>query len=109
MRDALGDPEISPVPDALLPVEKLIDYIGPTALAAAVELAPDAVSEPVRSGTGYHVLQLVERQPDVVPSLAEIQPQVVAEFRRRAGDRALRAYLDDLRARAHVAVDPRIQ
>jgi hypothetical protein len=38
--DALGDPEISPLPDALLPAEKLIDYIGPTALKAALAINP---------------------------------------------------------------------
>lgn len=109
VRDALGDSEISPLPDALLPAEKLIDYLGPTVLKAALALAPGEVSEPVRSGTGYHVLQIVERQSDVTPPLAEIEPQVVAEYRRRAGDRALRAYLDDLRARAKVVVDPQLQ
>lgn len=109
VRAALGDSEVSRLPDALLPAEKLIDYIGPTVLKAALGLATGEVSEPVRSGTGYHVLQVVDRQADVTPPLPEIQPQVVAEFRRRAGDQALRAYLDELRARAQVVVDPKLQ
>lgn len=109
VRDALGDAEVSPLPDALLPAEKLIDYLGPTALQAALALGPGEVSDPVRSGTGYHILQIIDRQADTTPRLAEIEPQVVAEFQRRAGDRALRAYLDDLRARANVAVDPDLQ
>ncbi len=109
VRAALGDAEVSPLPDALLPAEKLIDYIGPTALQAALGLAAGEVSDPVRSGAGYHVLQVAERQADVTPPLAEIQPQVVAELRRRAGDHALRAYLDDLRARAKVVVDSSVQ
>ena len=91
VREADGDPEVSPLPDALLPVEKLIDYLGPTVLKAALTLAAGEVSDPVRSGMGYHVLQVVERQPDVTPPLAEIESQVTAEFRRRAGDQALRA------------------
>lgn len=109
VRAALGDPEISPLPDAPLPAEKLIDYLGPTALKAALALAAGEVSDPVRSGSGYHVLQVVERQPDVTPPLADIQQQVAAEFRRRAGDQALRTYLNDLRARANVVVDPKLQ
>jgi parvulin-like peptidyl-prolyl isomerase len=106
---ALGDPEVAPLPDALLPAEKLVDYLGPTVLAKVLGLAAGEVSEPIRSGTGYHVVQIVERQPDETPPLAEIQTQVVAEFRRRAGDRALRAYLDDLRARADVVLEPDLQ
>lgn len=106
--DALGDRPLSPVPDALLPPAKLRDYLGPTALRAALDLAPGAVSEPVRSGTGYHVLQVVETQPDAVPGLAEIRPQVEAEYRRRAGEDALRAYLDELRGSAEIVVaEPR--
>ena len=106
---ALGDLEVSPLPDALLPAEKLIDYLGPTVLAKALAVGAGEVSEPIRSGTGYHVVQILERQSDQTPPLADIQPQVVAEFRRRAGDQALRTYLNDLRARAHVVVDPNLQ
>jgi parvulin-like peptidyl-prolyl isomerase len=101
---ALGDPPLSPLPDTLLPPAKLRDYLGPTAVRAALELAPGAVSDPVRSGTGYHVLQVVDTQPDVAPALADIRPQVEAEIRRRAGEDALRAYLDDLRGNAAILI-----
>jgi parvulin-like peptidyl-prolyl isomerase len=102
--EELGDPPLSPLPDAALPPTKLRDYLGPTALRAALELGVGEISEPVRSGSGYHVLQVVERQPDAVPPLQDIRPQVVAELRRRAGERALRDYLDELRADATVVV-----
>jgi parvulin-like peptidyl-prolyl isomerase len=101
---ALGDAPLSPLPDALLPPAKLRDYLGPTALRTALELGSGAVSDPVRSGTGYHVLEVVERQSDSVPALADVRPQVVNEYRRRAGERALRDYLDELRANADVVV-----
>lgn len=104
VRDELGDAEISPVPDAPLPAAKLREYVGPTVLRTALELREGEHSDPVRSGTGYHVIELVERQPDAVPPLAEIRDQVRAEWLRRAGDRALRDYLDELRERAEVRV-----
>ena len=50
--------------------------------------------------------QMVERQADSARALADIKPQVLAEYRRGAGERALRAYLDDLRARADVVAVP---
>jgi len=100
----LGDPPLSPLPDAPLPPAKLRDYLGPTALRAALALGVGEVSDPVRSGTGYHVLQVVERQADAQPALDDIRPEVVDEYRRRAGERALRAYLDELRASAVVVV-----
>lgn len=101
---ALGDAEVSPLPDALLPPAKLTDYVGPTVLQAALNLGVGEVSDPVRSTGGYHVLQVVERQADDAQPFAEVRSAVLAEYRRRAGERALRKYLDDLRARADVTV-----
>ncbi len=102
VRAARGDEEMAPLPDAFLPAVALREYLGPTALRTVLELAPGEVSEPVRSGTGYHVLQVLERQPDMTPPLADIQSEVAAEVRRRAGETALRSYLDGLRARARI-------
>jgi parvulin-like peptidyl-prolyl isomerase len=102
--EALGDAGVAPLPDTLLPPAKLREYLGPSALAAALELAPGAVSEPVRTPQGYYVLLLAERTPDESPPLAEVEPEVRAELRRRAGDRLLRERLDALRAQADVSV-----
>lgn len=104
VRAELGDREFAPIPDVLLPPAKLRDYIGPTALQAALNLAPSQTSEPIRSSMGYHVLEVLERVSDKAPPFAEIRPQVLEEYRRRAGEKALRRYLDDLRRRADVVV-----
>jgi hypothetical protein len=100
----LGDPEITPLPDEWLAAERLRNLVGPTVSRAAQTLAVGAVSDPIRSGTGFHVLQVLERQPDAVPPLEQITDQVLAEYRRHAGERALRAYLDDLRQRAEIEI-----
>jgi parvulin-like peptidyl-prolyl isomerase len=104
---ALGDEAILRIPDAPLPAAKLREYLGPTALRAALELQVGEVSQPVRSGTGIHLLQLLEREPNRTLPYDEIAEQVRNEWRRRAGDRALRDYLDDLRAQADVDVAER--
>jgi parvulin-like peptidyl-prolyl isomerase len=90
----------------MLPPAKLREYLGPTALLVALDLAPGATSDPVRSAQGYHVLSLLEREAGGAPPLEEIVPQVRAELRRRADDRALRERLDQLRAEADVVVAP---
>ena len=106
VRDDLGHAEISRVPDTYLPATKLREYLGPTAMRAAAQLEVGGVSEPVRSGTGVHVIQLVDREFDRTPELAEALPQVASEWRRRAGDQALREYLDGLREQADVVTVP---
>ncbi len=102
VRQQLGDSEVSPIPDTLLPPAKLREYVGPTALRAVMELAAGAVSAPVRSGMGLHVFQLIEREEAQIPAFEQVAAQVQAEWVRRAGDRALRGYLDDLREGAQV-------
>lgn len=104
VREELGDPEVAPLPDAPLPPAKLREYLGPTALLAAMDLAPGAPSDPVRSAQGYHVLLLVERQVGGAPPLEEIAPQVRAELRRRRDDGLLRDRLEQLRSEADVVV-----
>ncbi len=106
---ALGDAELAPLPAAPLPLAKLIDYLGPTAARTATALGVGEVSDPVRSNNGVHVLQVLERQADTAPPFEQVKAQVLAEFRRRAGEHALRTYLDDLRARAAIIVAPPLQ
>jgi len=104
VRAEFGDEEISPLPDTLLPAIKLREYIGPTAVRAALELETGEIGPPVRSGIGIHLLVMAERTPTETPPLAEIEPQVKSEWRRRLGDRSLRAYLDQLRDDGDVEV-----
>ncbi len=104
VKNELGDREVARLPDGLLPPTKLREYLGPTAARTVLALEPGAVSDPVRTAGGLRVLQLLEREPERTPPLREIQTQVLAEFRRQAGDRALRSYLDELRVRAEIQI-----
>ena len=104
VRETLGDSEVAPVPRDLLPIAKLREYLGPTAARAAEALEVGGASDPQRSASGYHVLVLLDRSPGRAPPLSDVQEEVRAELRRRVSERALRTYLDDLRARADVRV-----
>jgi parvulin-like peptidyl-prolyl isomerase len=108
VRAALGDAELSPVPDALLPPAKLREYVGPTLLRVALESPLGVWSPPVRTSAGYAVLAVLEREPASTPPLEEIREQVQAEWVRRGGDRALRRYLDELREEADIRVAPEL-
>jgi parvulin-like peptidyl-prolyl isomerase len=100
----LGDAEIAPLPDDLLPAAKLRDYLGPSALRSALALEPGEVSDPVSAAGGLRVLLLVRREPAQAPPLADVEDEVRAEWRRRAGDRALQRYLDALRESGDVRI-----
>jgi parvulin-like peptidyl-prolyl isomerase len=100
----LGEPQVAPLPDVLLPPIKIREYLGPTALRQLLELEAGGVSDPIATPGGIWVLQVVEREPSRTIPFDELRAEVRAEWRRREGDRALRAYLDDLRDQGNVHV-----
>jgi len=104
LQQTVGDGPVAKLPDAPLPAAKLREYLGPAGVETAAALAEGEVAEPVRTAGGYQVLRLVAREPNRVPELAGVESEARAEWRRRAGDDALRAYLDALRHRAAIAV-----
>jgi parvulin-like peptidyl-prolyl isomerase len=104
LQQMAGEGPVAKLPDAPLPAAKLREYLGPAAVASVAALAEGEVTDPVRAAGGHLVLRLVTREPNRVPELAELESEVRAEWRRRAGDEALRDYLDELRRRAAIKV-----
>ncbi len=102
----LGAGGVLPLPDGYLPATKLREYLGPTPALRATQMQTGEVSEPVRGGSAWHVLQMVERVTSPPQPLEAVTSQVRAEMRRRAGDESLRAYLDRLRDDAEVRLPP---
>ena len=102
----LADPSIVPVPGGLLPPAKLREYLGPTATNAALGLEQGDIGEPIKAGRNWYVLEIIDREPGRTPPLEEVESEVRAEMFRRAGDNALRQYLENLRDRADVWVRP---
>jgi len=100
-----GDPDLSGLPQTPLPAAKLRDYLGPSLSSAAAGLEVGGFSRPLTSSSGVHLLELVAAEPGGPAPFAEVREQVAAELRRRAGERALREYLDSLRAAADVELN----
>lgn len=101
---ALGDAPLVELPAGKLDPATIREYLGPTVARTVSELDVGSPSDPVRSAAGYHVVEVVEREPDVVPELDEIADEVRTELRRQAEDDALRAYVDELRGAGDVRV-----
>jgi len=106
VRERLSDEPVLAVPDTLLPPHKAREYLGPAVLDAALALEVGAWSDPLDTPQGWQLVRVLARAEPPPPVFGEVREQVAAEFRRRAGDRALREYLEWLRSEADVTLAP---
>lgn len=72
----------------------------PTFVEAALALQPGGISEPVKTGFGWHVIHLVSRE--LVP-LADVRDQIVAQ----AGGQAFSDWMRERLRTAEISVNPR--
>jgi hypothetical protein len=105
IRREFGSSNMVEVPNALLPPIKLQQYLGPTLTAQALTMKPGEISAPLADENGYSLLLLIAQQPADPKPLAEIYDLVSNEYRRRAADKALQDYLQQLRLQADINID----
>ena len=67
-------------------------------------MEPGEVSQPVRLGDAWLVLQLVERAPSQLPEYEKARPQLQTRVYAEKMDAARRQWLDSLRKRTHVDI-----
>lgn len=101
----LGDAQVSPLPNGMLPPSKVRDYVGPIILQSLEELAVGEWSEPIESGGGLYLARVIDREPRIIPAFEEVEDLVRQDLKRRRGDQALRDYLDDLRSQIPVSIN----
>lgn len=73
--------------------------------AALDKLPVGAVSAPVRTTQGWHVLRLLEDKPSAVRPLAEVREALVRAMRMRKAEENERQHLDELLARTPISVN----
>ena len=85
------------VPDTLMNLSKVREYIGPSLMREAQLLKPGQFSEPMKVSGGYKIIYLVDREDAPKPEYSNIRSSVLSEFSKRRDDQSLRAYLDNLK------------
>ena len=105
-RERYGDKDGVTVPDALVPVQVLYRHFGPGLTNAALDISAGEVSRPLPSPSGYHLLRMVEFQPEQVQPYETVRQEVKAEYFRRERDDALQHSLEQWRQRATILLSP---
>ena len=85
------------VPDTLMNLSKVREYIGPSLMREAQLLKPGQFSEPKKVSGGYKIIYLVDREDAAQPEYSNIKSSVLSEFSKRRDDQSLRTYLDNLK------------
>ena len=85
------------VPDTLMNLSKVREYIGPSLMREAQLLKPGQFSEPKKVSDGYKIIYLVDREDAAQPEYSNIRSSVLSEFSKRRDDQSLRTYLDNLK------------
>ena len=92
------------LPDQMLPLTKLADYLGADLAWQIPKLEAGEFSQPIAMDGDLNILLLEERLEGETPAFERIRPVIEVEYLRRLGDEALRDYLAWLRERTEVTV-----
>jgi len=95
---SLGTQTALQVPDTLMTLSKVREYLGPSLMLIAGKLEPGEFTSPKRVSGGYKIIYLVDKENSKTPDLADIKNQVISEFKKRRDDQSLRNYLEDLKS-----------
>ncbi|WP_415762572.1 peptidylprolyl isomerase [Pseudomonas sp. CP4] len=85
----------------LQPLQQLV----PEVRSAVARLKVGAVSDPVQSAAGFHVIKLTEQQPARTATLDELRDQLTQALRAQRQEQIAQAYLDGMLNTATLSID----
>ena len=100
--DAEGDKSALEIPDTLMTLAKVREYIGPSLMQVAKMLQPGEFTPPKKVIGGYKIIILLERRDASPPKFEFIRERVKSEYQKRKDDQALRDYLNKLKKRYEI-------
>ncbi|WP_426200992.1 peptidylprolyl isomerase [Pseudomonas sp. TWP3-1] len=85
----------------LQPLQQLV----PEVRSAVARLKVGAVSDPVQSSAGFHIIKLTEQQPARTATLDELRDQLTKALRAQRQEQIAQAYLDGMLNTATLSID----
>ena len=93
----LGSDSALKIPNSLMTLSKVREYIGPSLMNLARNLQPGTFSQPIKVSGGHKIIFLLEREMAEQPNLDQVRDVVLAEYSKRRDDNSLREYLENLK------------
>lgn len=98
------DPPPLKVPQSLVPVTKLADYLGSETADSIARLAVGETSPPAPWMGGWIVARCMDRTGGELPAFQDVESQVMETFRRRKAEDDYGRYMDNLRIMADIQI-----
>ena len=93
----LGDQSALIIPNTLMTLSKVREYIGPSLMNLANQLEVGSFTKPVEVPGGHKIIILLDKESLGAPDFLSIKDSVLAEFSKRRDDSSLRDYLENLK------------
>ena len=93
----LGSPSALQIPNSLMTLSKVREYIGPSLMNLARELEINSFTSPIEVSGGYKIIYLIDKELASPPQFNDIKASVSSEFLKRKDDQSLRSYLENLK------------
>ena len=85
------------IPNSMMNLSKVREYIGPTLMNIAKRLEPGEFYTHMKVAGGYKIIFLFDKEFSKPEEFESIKLKVLKEYQRRQDDESLREYLDDLK------------
>ena len=93
----MADQSALTIPNSMMNLSKVREYIGPTLMNLARRLEPGEFSVPMEVAGGHQIIYLFDKELSEPEEFDSIQQKILKEYQRRRDDNSLREYLEDLK------------
>ena len=70
----------------------------------AFSLAPNEVSDIVETQFGYHLIKVLDHQPEKDPTFEEVEPRIMAQLRNEMIQQKIEPYINKLKEAAKIEI-----
>ena len=93
----LGSDSALKIPNSLMTLSKVREYIGPSLMNIAQRLEPGTFTQPIKVSGGHKIIYLLDKELARDPKFNDIREAISSEYLKRRDDKSLREYLENLK------------
>ena len=97
-----GDYILPEIPNMLLPIKKLRDYVGPDLVEIILNMTPGQITSEIETENGYVFLYMLSTIRGEEKSFESVKKEVLVEYKRRNDELSLKNYIEWLRKKSEI-------